>query len=530
MRPWRVLPGILLGSKRQATDAAVLARFDVTHVLSMTEGMELPSVASISSNTDSAAMLEEHEDGEFGAGGIGRAGLAAAAAGRTAGGVTRHSAPMSDNGHSSILSIGACISVLGRSRWESLIGGTVDGRDTDGARWRDPAVGGGGGETASEQDWADVLLRSADPVRHGFERRGVAWPESLVLLSPLLRSSVLFLASALGELGGLDRSSCSPLVQRCARDAQSVLIAAGCNSEFASPSASGAIDRKVSGGGTGWKKEGKCVLVHCKLGVSRSPTAIMVYLMTRRGYTLARAWDAIRQSRQETNPHPAYARQMELLDCCVHGTAVPSMHLRRFLLEESGSSERNARRPRRQRERRRRFAGADSPYGRYGGPGGDDSESIGGASSAAGSVEAGVHGASMAAVREGHSLAMESTAYFDSGSLVARRSAMRDQQRRGGGGPRGWGHRGGSSAGTGGGLDAGSGTGLRSGSRTGRHARGTNGKSAPDAVPTHWDRAARGRGRGSDFASTSTSHTAIARDSNGVQRSDQRSDRYCVEL
>lgn len=75
--------------------------------------------------------------------------------------------------------------------------------------------------------------------------------------------------------------------------------------------------------------------MHCRLGVSRSVSAIIAFLIAVRGMPLQAAWQAVRTARPEANPHPCYARQLEVLDCCVHGTAAPSIPLRSVLLEES---------------------------------------------------------------------------------------------------------------------------------------------------------------------------------------------------
>lgn len=53
------------------------------------------------------------------------------------------------------------------------------------------------------------------------------------------------------------------------------------------------------------------VLVHCIAGVSRSATAVIVYLMTTKGWTLKEAKKYVEGCRDIINPNPGFIRQMK---------------------------------------------------------------------------------------------------------------------------------------------------------------------------------------------------------------------------
>lgn len=169
-------------------------------MLCVASSMQIPSAAHVSQAMDDGACADE----EIGSGGIGRGNAAVA--------VQRHNFPLSDSGHSSLLCLGACMSILGRDRWSELVGPlNASQQDEDRAKWRIAAVGHGGDEEASHSDWADAIkIRYATSASYegGRDTRAaVQWPESLVFLSPGLRCCVLFLAAALGELGDIGKSS-----------------------------------------------------------------------------------------------------------------------------------------------------------------------------------------------------------------------------------------------------------------------------------------------------------------------------------
>ncbi|KAM3131211.1 hypothetical protein pb186bvf_016669 [Paramecium bursaria] len=56
------------------------------------------------------------------------------------------------------------------------------------------------------------------------------------------------------------------------------------------------------------------VLVHCFVGVSRSATIVIAYLMLTCNYTLTQAMNYIMQARPLINPNPGFLRQLQQLD------------------------------------------------------------------------------------------------------------------------------------------------------------------------------------------------------------------------
>ncbi|XP_053613411.1 dual specificity protein phosphatase 13B-like isoform X2 [Plodia interpunctella] len=65
------------------------------------------------------------------------------------------------------------------------------------------------------------------------------------------------------------------------------------------------IDEGISSGGR--------VLVHCFMGVSRSATCAIAFLMIKRGMTLTEALAAVR-SRRDIHPNEGFIRQLQQLD------------------------------------------------------------------------------------------------------------------------------------------------------------------------------------------------------------------------
>lgn len=55
------------------------------------------------------------------------------------------------------------------------------------------------------------------------------------------------------------------------------------------------------------------VLVHCFMGVSRSATCALAFLMIKRGMSLTEALALVR-SRRDIHPNEGFLRQLQLLD------------------------------------------------------------------------------------------------------------------------------------------------------------------------------------------------------------------------
>jgi len=65
------------------------------------------------------------------------------------------------------------------------------------------------------------------------------------------------------------------------------------------------IDSAISGGGK--------ILVNCHLGVSRSPTCVLAYLITKHNMTVAQAVDQVRKHRM-VKPNEGFLKQLTELD------------------------------------------------------------------------------------------------------------------------------------------------------------------------------------------------------------------------
>lgn len=76
-------------------------------------------------------------------------------------------------------------------------------------------------------------------------------------------------------------------------------------------SASNIIDQVAEAGGK--------VLVHCSAGISRSPTVIAGYLMSRQGLSLKAALAAIVSARPTVCPNTGFIGQLRSLDQGLHG-------------------------------------------------------------------------------------------------------------------------------------------------------------------------------------------------------------------
>uniref|UniRef100_A0A8C7WTR0 protein-serine/threonine phosphatase n=1 Tax=Oryzias sinensis TaxID=183150 RepID=A0A8C7WTR0_9TELE len=59
------------------------------------------------------------------------------------------------------------------------------------------------------------------------------------------------------------------------------------------------------------KKAGVKVLVHCKMGVSRSASTVIAYAMKEYGWDLDTAFDYVKERRAVTKPNPSFMKQLE---------------------------------------------------------------------------------------------------------------------------------------------------------------------------------------------------------------------------
>jgi len=59
-----------------------------------------------------------------------------------------------------------------------------------------------------------------------------------------------------------------------------------------------------------FRKQNKPVLVHCMAGVSRSPTIIMAYLMTKEGFSFPKAYEHVKKRRSLVQPNYGFMRQL----------------------------------------------------------------------------------------------------------------------------------------------------------------------------------------------------------------------------
>lgn len=62
-----------------------------------------------------------------------------------------------------------------------------------------------------------------------------------------------------------------------------------------------------------WTRAGHTVAVHCKAGISRSPTVLMAWLILYRGYSFAAAWTAVTIGKRFIRPIPPYEAILKAL-------------------------------------------------------------------------------------------------------------------------------------------------------------------------------------------------------------------------
>ncbi|CAM0913070.1 unnamed protein product [Alopecurus aequalis] len=61
------------------------------------------------------------------------------------------------------------------------------------------------------------------------------------------------------------------------------------------------------------------ILIHCFEGKSRSATVVLAYLMLRKGFTLAKAWNLLKKVHRRAQPNDGFAKALLALDKRLHG-------------------------------------------------------------------------------------------------------------------------------------------------------------------------------------------------------------------
>lgn len=77
------------------------------------------------------------------------------------------------------------------------------------------------------------------------------------------------------------------------------------------------IDSGLTSGGT--------VLAHCLLGVNRSPTVCMAYLVRAKGWTLRASFEHLCRVRVFVAPHSRYVKQLRAIEASVRGETTLSV-------------------------------------------------------------------------------------------------------------------------------------------------------------------------------------------------------------
>jgi atypical dual specificity phosphatase len=63
-----------------------------------------------------------------------------------------------------------------------------------------------------------------------------------------------------------------------------------------------------------WVNEGKCMIVHCFAGMSRSVSVVITYLIVYKGWSFQIALDHLKLRRRQTNPHPGFIPILKLIE------------------------------------------------------------------------------------------------------------------------------------------------------------------------------------------------------------------------
>ncbi len=75
------------------------------------------------------------------------------------------------------------------------------------------------------------------------------------------------------------------------------------------------IDEAIASNGTGK------ILVHCQVGISRSPTIVAAYLMMRKGMTLKAALGKIVRVRPQISPNTGFLQQLKEMEVELYGSS-----------------------------------------------------------------------------------------------------------------------------------------------------------------------------------------------------------------
>ena len=60
------------------------------------------------------------------------------------------------------------------------------------------------------------------------------------------------------------------------------------------------------------REEGSKVLVHCKMGISRSASVVIAYVMKANNWNLKKAFRFVKDKRQSIRPNENFLRQLEV--------------------------------------------------------------------------------------------------------------------------------------------------------------------------------------------------------------------------
>lgn len=74
------------------------------------------------------------------------------------------------------------------------------------------------------------------------------------------------------------------------------------------------------------RESGKSVLVHCTMGMSRSSSIVLAYLVRHQGMTLAQALVHVKERRPVTSPNPGFMQQLVEFERSIHGKATIDPH------------------------------------------------------------------------------------------------------------------------------------------------------------------------------------------------------------